>query len=667
MRWSAASSWVWIVGLVAALIASSSFLSSCAAAKKSLTWRWASAEASWGSAYDEDDAEGVVLLSEQRFVFQTVGSAARTEVHYHHVQKLLTEAGLDAMASTVPWTKKGTLLHLDARTISPDGTITAVTDEELFADEAKLGKNDEGDDLVANLRRFTFPRAEVGSILEVSWAFEMPGLYTSWSDMSVLGDLPIRKYRVEIVVDKEAQPDLMVVNHTVPPRLVDERDGMQHLVLELEDLPARTREPYSPSRRSSEPWWMYRTIAYRYPRYSYNVNATWDDVLSPPLSSLLVDGKNREGIKLHDAASCSGSARCLVEKALAHVRENVAWTGHDWPFDFRPPQEIEPSGEATSAEKAALLWVLLDDAGVPVRLAALSRAHTNEIDKTFPHLAWLNHTVVVATVDGQDLWLDPSCEHCAAGELPAWSRDREAVVAFVKNQEVKAEWKRASGKAPAVPDRTQRRYQMRVNEDGVVDVDYAIRTSGADALDDCRGTRSYDDEDWRERAAGNVRKWSLAGVLVGHTPGKCRRSEGVYERGLRARLPSFAARSGDRLFVPLALLDPPVELPRHEPRKSDFVVRDAARWDDELRIVPPPGWTFGPTPAPFEKKAKGASATVETKRDGDVLVIRRVVTLDAGATSKDRVKDLRVVLDAAADLAWRSVTLMRTPVVTAAP
>lgn len=628
--------------------------------KKTLGWQWAQVEPSWEKAGDDADSAGVVLLAEQRFVFQRLGSyGERSEVHFHIVQKLLTEAGIDALAGTVPWPKKGTLLHLDARTVSPDGTITAVTEEELFADEVKFGKGDDGEENSTNVRRFTFPRVEVGSILELSWAFEMPGLYTGWSDTRILGDLPIKKYRVEIVVDQAARPDLMVVNRTVPPRLVEEGDGMQHLVLELEDLPARHREAYAPSPRTSEPWWMYRTIAYRSRTGDENMNASWNDVASRPLYRLLVKGEGKEGIALRDAATCAGSTSCLVDKALEQVRESAAWSGHDWPFDFRAPNEIEASGEATSAEKAALLWALLDSAGVPARLAALSRAHTNEVDKTFPHLAWLNHTLVVAKVDGEDVWLDPACEHCARGELPSWSRNRDALVAFVSDKRVRTEWKRATGKVPAAPDVNQSRYEVKVAEDGTVEVSFALRSSGTDALDDCRSTRHFDDVDWQQRAAANVRAWSLAGVLVDHAPGTCRKAEGTYARELRARLPSFAARSGERILVPLSFLGGPVDLPRHEPRKRDFVVREPQRWEDELAIVPPPGWTFAAPPPAFVSKAKGATATLKVERDGEALVLRRVVTLDAGVTARDDVKALRTALDAAADVAWRTVTLVK--------
>jgi hypothetical protein len=130
--------------LLTTSIAALAISAACATAKH-LEWQWADLDPKLLEQVDRtDDAVAVTLLSEQRFVFQTLGlyGEGRTEVHYHTVKKLLTEDGVDAAAGTVPWPKKGTLLHLDARTIAPDGTITPVTEEELFADEVKWGRDE---------------------------------------------------------------------------------------------------------------------------------------------------------------------------------------------------------------------------------------------------------------------------------------------------------------------------------------------------------------------------------------------------------------------------------------------------------------------------------------------------------------------------------------------
>lgn len=641
-------------------------LSSCATPKH-LTWEWAEPETSWNDEKDTGDAVGVILLREERFVFQKLGlyGDGRSEVHFHIVQKLLTEAGIDAMATTVPWPKKGKLLHLDARTIAPDGTITFVTEEQLFAEEAHLGKDERGNAVGQNLRRFTFPRVEVGSVLELSWAFEMPGLYSGWTEVDVLGELPIRKYVIEFVVEKVAQPDFMVVNHTVAPRLVDKGDGMQHLVLEWTDLPARKYEAYSPSSRTAEPWWMYRTIAYRYPNRLITLAASWEDAVRGRLRDLLHKGEGKEGVVLREAGACNGAQACLVDAALAQVRDSVAWTGHDDVFDFRSPGAIKASGEASSSEKAALLWTLLDSVGISARLAGLARAHTNEVDKSFPHTAWLNHTVVKATVDGADVWLDPSCEYCTRGELPAWSLGREALVATWSGDDLKVAWETTAGRLPATADRAGSVTELRVAEDGSVEVVRSVDSSAERALQVCRTTRSWNDDDWRESAEDLVRGWSRTGRVRASTNGQCQKAAGTYTRSVEAQLHSFVGRVGDKLVVPLSLFDTPISVARHKERTQSFVVPWPAVYDDELRIVPPQGWTIAKTPAGFERQFGGVTLRVDVTPQGSGLSIKRQLRLEAGVTPAAEVEKLKPLLFAASDLGDRTVVLVKAPAVSA--
>jgi hypothetical protein len=655
--------WAGAMVLVAVLSTVGFALGSCAT-KKTLAWSFTDIDPAWLAADDRDDVAGIVLLAEHRYVFQKLGlyGAGRTEVHFHLVQKLLTEAGIDAMASTVPWPKRGTLLHLDARTIAPDGTVTPMTEEQLFVDEASYGRDELGREVGQNLRRFTFPRLEVGSVLELSWAFEMPGLYTGWSDTNVLDELPTKTYRVEIVVEPAAQPDLMIVNHTVPPKFLPSTDGMQHLVFELHDLPARRREAFQPSRRATEPWWIYRTIAYRYPNNVLEMNATWDDTVAGRVGALVRKGEGAEGVALpKDGPACAGDQGCIVDFALDHVRDATVWTGFDDAFDFRAPRDVVPSGWASAADKAALLTTLLVAAGVDARLAALARANTNEVERSFPHLAWLNHTLVVARIGGEDVWLDPSCDFCRRGELPSWSRDRDALVVSAGDNGVKTEWRRATGRAPAVLGVRRRTYAVTLRDDGSADVDHVLVTGGEQALESCRATRDWRDDDWRNLARQTVSGWSRAGELVAHEPGRCDRAAGAWQRSLRATVPSLAVRSGGELIVPLRLLPTPVELPRRAPRVADFVVPSSTTWDDELRLLPPPGFVFANVPDAFEKKDDGALVRFEVRRDGAALVLRRVVELAAGTTPKAGFPRVRAVLAAAEDLAQRSVVLVKAP------
>lgn len=628
---------------------------------KTLAWQWAEFEPEvLARATQHDDAVAVVLLSDQRFVFQNQGSReGRTEVHFHTVHKLLTEAGLNALSFTMPWPKKGRLLHLDARSIAPDGSITPVTDREMFSDEVSYGKDEKGQAVGENLRRFAFPQVEVGSLLEVAWAFEMPGLYTSWSN-TVMGDLPIEKYRVEIVVDQATTPDFMVVNGAYPPRLVDHHDGMQHMVLELEHLPAQKSEALAPSPRQSEPWWIYRAVAVRQGATVYAINDDWTASLRG-LGKVLVKNKGAEGAVLQGRAKCEGKPDCLIDAALVQLR-SLPWSGHDGSaFDWRGIKEIEAAASASSSEKALYLWALLSSAGVDAKVAGLARAHTVEVDQSFPALTWLNHTLVVARVDGADVWLDPSCEHCGRGEVPSWSLGRSAVVASPGDEKVTADWRVVTGAPPRVANERRVNWAMQVDADGGLDAALVWSAAGEDAGVACRVTRDWAADDWREMAVDGARAVSPVAHVVGFTPGECDRTRGTYRRTLRLSVPSWSGRGSDgALVVPLPDFGG-LDVTSRETRKQDVVVAAPQSWVHEARITPPSGYIFGAVPKSQTHQVGGNTLRVEVNREGDALLLRRTLTLAAGLTPLASASPLLTLARTSKDLEHATLTLIPAP------
>jgi len=436
---------------------------------------------------------------------------------------------------------------------------------------------------------------------------------------------------------------------------------MQHLVFKLHDLPTSRHALFQPSRRAVEPSWLYRTIAYRYPNLVLGMNATWDAAVAYRLRSLVLKNEGTAGVTLRDGLPCGGGPGCVVDRALAHARDTVAWTGFDEASDFRAPKAIAPSDWASSADKATILYALLVHAGVDARLAGLVRAHTHEVDKAFPLLAWRNHTLVVARLGNEDIWLDPSCDLCGRGELTLWSRDRDSLAVFGNGDEMKIEWRRATGRAPALRDVRRTVHAVTLQEQGGAVVASTLSTAGGEALASCRDARDWDADHWRAAVRRVVKDFSRAGELFENKPGICQREGGTDERSLRARLPTFAAAWDDGLVVPLRLLVPPVSLPRRDARQTDFVVASPSERGDELRLVPPPGYAFASVPASFQQQHRRVLVRFELRCDGPALVLLRVVSLAAGATPQAEYPRVRAVLDAAAAVAVRAVSLQKTP------
>src|SRR5581483_6720495 len=129
------------------------------------------------------------------------------------------------------WPKKGELVHLDARTISPDGSSTTLDTADLFASEIKASEKEE-----LGMRTFHFPHVEVGSIIELTYTIEADGYYVAWSE-DVADEIPVRDYKLDIAIDAKDKPAIRVLNASVTPSYPMGDDGLRHTTFEMWNVP----------------------------------------------------------------------------------------------------------------------------------------------------------------------------------------------------------------------------------------------------------------------------------------------------------------------------------------------------------------------------------------------------------------------------------------------
>lgn len=646
---------VLVLGLASVLA-----VSSCRTKQTIAHWQWADVDTLLGNK-DKiaaiDDAPAVVLLREQKLLFQIVGNEDRSELHTHEIIQLLTEDGFERAQVRIFWPKKGKLLHLDARTIAPDGTVTLLDAGELFSSEVKLSEKNE-----IEARFFSFPRVELGSYLELAYTTELPGLYTWWSDR-VSDDLPIVEYKVEIAVDDNADPDLRIYNSGVKPVVV-QRGSLKHLSFSMHDVPAAVHESYAPSWRTREPWWLYRTISYRYPKGPYYTNFDWDDVTYQVVP--LFNGKGLEGTPRADLSGCSGDPICIVTRCNDLVRATTTFTGFDRAFDQRPINAIVADRAASSADKAALLFAVLREAGVDARLAGIARRHTNEVPRDIPSLIWLNHTLVVASFGEQGvLWIDPSCEYCVPGFMPSWVAIGEpALVVSPKDgpggkKVHEIAWWSVAGQPMPIDDGRTRTFQIAIEDDGDAKLVLDETRTGESALFWKSATRNHDDDDQRRDARAAMLAISRAALLDKFEPITCDRARGHCTRRVEATLPRFAHVGPDEVRVSLAVLSAVFDvIDEEEPRKTDVLVDSAWRSHDEVRLRAPAGKRFAAVPESWQASGPLVDVAVTSSLDGDMLVIKRETKLTPGTIARRDLERLEPVIERGAALTSSVVKLV---------
>jgi hypothetical protein len=578
---------------------------------------------------DPKDAAVVVLAHRERYlVVQRPNAPAYMEIQTYKAMKVLSEDGFEEAAAHVFVPSKGRLQDLRARTISANG-VHDVDVSTVLADSFALA-GEEG-----ATRSFQFPRVEVGSILESTSVIRREGAWWSFSGTPVQ-KYPVKTWELEIVLDKFATPDLFLDNAKVPIDYTKDPDGTQHIRLTLKDIAASSKEPLRPDNSELHPRWMYRTIEWRFPRYVQKGVSSWSRALGYPFHKIVVEHEGVDGLPvLVGADACRGDARCLIEAAVRQTRNDLVLTAFNDDLEVRKVSELVATRTATNHEKAVYLWALLKAAGVDARLAASARRNTARIHESFPSSAPFNHTLVLAP---GDLWIDPSCEHCAVGELPDWSRDTRAVPLSVRGGEYGDElfsegFVDVKGRAAPISDRI-RRFDVVVRENGDVDVVAEEEARGGDATDIHIEARTWTKKDAEEASLRIAKGRSQAGRSVEATPWTCDRAKGVCRWRHVFRLPGWATvdASTGHLVVPLEIMSVQREhwFAKKE-RRLPVVILENYALTETLRLTPPSGYTVDVAGLPVgEGRAEGYTAAVKVAHEGQTLVVTRTDTLQAG-------------------------------------
>jgi hypothetical protein len=624
------------------------FIAACRSAESKREAVWLDDQALLADNNDDPEASAIVLFREQHLRFQVVGAAGSTsELHTHEAIKILSEAAFDRAAVRLAWPADSELLHLEGRTIAPDGTITPIDGAQLLASEYKVDDGDEKRDVSA--RFFHFPRVEVGSILEMSYTIVVDGLWTSWSEQ-ISDTIPVREYKVEIVVDDIAVPEMLVLNHPARPTIKMGDDGFKHVTLAVKDVPAEAREPLAPSSEAAQPWWTYRTRRVNFPNNIWYTNEDWADA-TRSVKNLVVKGKGLEDTPALDTSGCKGNVGCIIERALAKTRELTVFVGFEDAFEHRKLADIVQDGTATSADKTLLLYGLLKKAGLEAFLVGVARTGTIKINPKFPSRQWLNHSIVLVRNGDQAFWIDPSCELCAAGTLPSWDPIGDDVLVLSADKgEISAAWWTLNAVPAALENVDGRTLTINLDKNGDAMIIIDERHTGEHALFHHARTRNDNEDDSRRAAVELIGEVSGAAKLLAHVPVECDRNKGVCTRVVKAQVPHMAHASKNGLLLPLDALRGLYDLDPPE-RKMDVSVTRASVQVDEIRIVPPAGMRIMNAP----KATKAASGLVEiattAQQDGETLVVKRMTKLRPGRVPRAEIQPMQDVLDVASSLA----------------
>jgi hypothetical protein len=586
--------------------------------------------------YPNDAAVGLYAEDGTLIVHRT-SQPSYTQRLVHRVYAVQAESAYDLAEHRIPLQGTNKLTALKARHKKPDGTIVELRPQEVIADDGLPGEEN-----ATHARLFRLPNVEKGSVLEWVYVIEYPYLGTS-EESDSLGEYPLKSYDVWIEASKEVILEGRFYNIPVATHARSGRsEKLMRIGASMNDVPARPKgEHYAADWTFTQPRWAYRMLRWNLRGQLTPVLESWNDVIW----RWAVKGYSSEKDALFegfdarvDLGDCA-DAQCRVERVRDFVHQRTAYTSLGSFSGARKLTDVLQSRQATAFERGLLMRRLLEDAGLTANLATFAARHSEAFDKTFPTLERFNRLLVyLPRQRGLDegLWLDPSCEGCAPGQVSPEAERVEALV-FRANiiplmdPVIVSEFRVVT--APVAEEPVWRRtYDATPQADGDLRLEVKDERTGLWAYERCAYLRESGARKLADDARGDALEIASNATLLANGPFKCSTHSAGSAEARTVELPRYLVIDDDRMYVPLKLLYPEFAEVFAEETRLQPIAFAGSGWKSEhvLRFKAPPGWRFVRGPKPAEEQAPHLSATVATTATGEGAEVKLTVSATVG-------------------------------------
>jgi|GEM_PF-2800352 len=611
-------------------------LSGCAA-----PWVWAPATSIKRPLAAEYPSASMVLVTRESKVTTSADTPAFTvtRLERHDIVAVLRDE-LKYVWFAVPASADDKLVSMKARIVDPRGQATEVTPEPFVGDVADLQLESESGKL--EYKFFRFPKVEVGSLIEYVYATESPGAVFSKNEKISL-EVPILHFHLELSISKNA--DYAYRLHNVDGAFRASSDGdMSKITLDLYNIKAAVREPFSPPWSAVEPWWAYRLNHIDWPggkHYSASrqvVFDSWASTMKKLALSLYVDNDTYyKGAPLKiDVRACKGDVHCIVDHAMSFVRDKTELTELSrFITGARSMTDVLRSGKANNFEKALLLWGVLKASHVTSYFGLAQRDLRLKFENDFPRPIQFDHLIVVVPQQAgiaAPLVLDPACEHCAVGQVLASVEGHDMLVLEGKPQlttdiDLRVELVPVkSSSAPATGWRRQ--HDVKIDQAGTLNGRMKETLYGLEAVEAHLGKAP-------KEAANDLRGRDKRTLLRNVVPQTCDRLHGECHLEVDYSVVSYAAVDGDSLTVPLTFMASDWDTRfRSATREHDVFIRYPSPEEEILTFHLPAGYEAVDLPPSRKQSTPFADFELEVTSAPGVVTVRRAVTGHPGIYPK---------------------------------
>jgi transglutaminase-like putative cysteine protease len=554
-----------------------------------------------------------------------------TETIYARI-KILTEEGRKFADVEIPFYKGTEYVHaIQARTVHSDGSIvgfnSTIYDKPIV--QARAVK------LLA--KTFTMPDVQVGSIIEYRYKHDFEAGYVFNSNWVLSQDLftryakfsldPYRRYAMSYSWPAGLPPD------TAPPK---EEHGK--IRLETHNVPAFVTEEYMPPENEmkfrvdfiyiadtdSAPEKDPKVFWKKYGKRAYGHVDDFIDkrrAMAEALQQIVAPGDSPEEKlrKIYERAQRLRNTSFERRKsAQEEEREKLKSAGN--------VEDIWKHGYADGNQIAWLFLALVRAAGIPADPVIVSTRDVHFFNVNAMNPNDLNSNVVVVTLDGKELYLDPGTPFVPFGSLP-WS---ETAVPGLRLAKDGGTWINTP-LSKSKESRTERNARLQLTSSGTLEGKVTVTYTGQEALWRRLEERNEDDADRKQFLEDQIKSDipSGADVELSNRPDWDSASQPlVAEYGLK--LQGWAARAGQRSLLPVGLFGAQEKHAfQHTVRVHPLYFNFPHQSADSVSIELPAAWQVSSVPKPCNVDRASLVYSASTEGKTGSLLLSRELKVDA--------------------------------------
>jgi hypothetical protein len=372
------------------------------------------------------DAEAIVLMDEGTMEMIGSGELRMSVFERHRVVKVLTSGGQHFANVVIPYSTGTDVDGIEARTISPDGTVNSVAEADIF--DVSLYPNyiffsDQ------RARLFTLPAVEIGSVLEYRYRLRMSG-HSLWHAWSFQDRVPTLRSRFTLISPAEYPVTAKLYGISIEPKGSKLPAGFkQTKTWEVRDIPPLHGEVGMPAEREEEARLAIAPLGFQ----SWDDVAQWYNGLAGPRS---VAGQRIKAVVARITAGTSDE-RTRLNRIFDWVQQQVRYMAVEigiGGYQPHPAEDVCTKLYGDCKDMTTLLCAMAQQAGLDVRQVLVSTWQNGKPDTSLPSPLQFNHAIAYAPSAGGGIWMDATEKWCRFGELPWFDQGVQVLVIDKENK-----------------------------------------------------------------------------------------------------------------------------------------------------------------------------------------------------------------------------------------